>query len=66
LIFLWVRLANKKIRQSAVLPKASGEFTDNIQTKAAVVPAFIHFGLEFREPEILVDLPRHQLDIFGQ
>jgi hypothetical protein len=46
-----VRLSNEKIRQSAALAALQGskELTADLESKPAIVPAFIPFGLEFRE-----------------
>jgi len=65
LILLRVILSIEKVRQSAALPILSSfgrAHTDDIETKPAVVPAFVKSG----ETEILSDLSRHwNLDIFG-
>jgi hypothetical protein len=70
LILLRVRLSNKKVRQSATLDILSSlgrAHTDDIETKPAVVPAFVQFRLEFGETEILSDLSRDwEFDGFGQ
>jgi hypothetical protein len=60
LILLKVWLSNEKIRQSAAFPALyAQESAQPIETKSAVVNAFIHFRLELGETEIFPDLPRH-------
>ncbi len=49
LILLRARLFNEKIRQVTRSLKSSEELSADLLTKPAVVPAFIPFGLEFRE-----------------
>ncbi len=51
LILFGVRISNEKIRQSAALPalESNEELIADLLTKAAVVPAFTLFGLEFGE-----------------
>jgi hypothetical protein len=65
LILFGVRLPNEKIGRRTVLlvllTFGRGHSRSQKKKPAVIVPAFIQFGLKFREQEILADLSSHWL-----